>query len=534
MFFKRSRVERTEMVGAARLGEAVAVACVSLDAEGRPSLKQLRSAQAPTQVDLIQLLDRLWKSGMPPSVQVLDRGQYTLTATEVPDVPREEWVDALRWQLSDLVDYPVDDAVIQVLAVPESTQLRANKTAIVLVAPQEQALQMLLQAADEGHEWAATEVPEIAMRNVCALGEVDGKAHALMVFGEVYSILVITYQGELLMARTIEVGLSAVPEDESLRSAALGRAGLEVLRTLDTFERIHSQVQLCHVSVALPAGYEGAMEVLRDLVYQPLRELDLQAQLDLSALGDQAARVSANPGFTELCAIGSALRQWSERRQVSQVSMQLASAALLSPTWGLERALRLSGALAGATLGLSLALSLWASRESREADTLQQTLATLTGTVPSGAPRPRILVELEELRETEQRQKVVKNALVAMSGDSVGNYSGYLKALSRQAPGSLWITGLSVQPNGLDLELSGRMTDPRQLPVYLERLASEPLFRGRRFAQVEMKAGTPREGSGWGGFTEFRLKARASTPTGRTSGAANAPAAPAASEAPKP
>ncbi|MBT9611016.1 MAG: hypothetical protein IV110_13370, partial [Aquabacterium sp.] len=187
------------------------MSCASVETaeDGLPVLSRLFTQHADTQADVIHVLQREWKRRVPATALVLDRGQYSLAATEAPDVPREEWAEALRWQLSDLVEYPVDDAVLQLLAVPEATQLRASNASIVLMCSHQQALQLDTEAADEGMVWSAIEVPETALRNICALGEEDGKAHALMVFGEHYSVLVVTFQGELLMARTIEVALSS-------------------------------------------------------------------------------------------------------------------------------------------------------------------------------------------------------------------------------------------------------------------------------------------------------------------------------------
>ena len=213
--------------------------------------------------------------------------------------------------------------------------------------------------------------------------------------------------------------------------------------------------------------------------------------------------------FNELCAIGAALRPWSERRGVLQISMQLPQGALAEPSWGLEKGATWAGALVALAVVASVGLNLWGLRQQRLADELEKSVAGLGGTTTGTVPRPRILVELEELRETEQRQRAIKEALTRMSAEAVGSYSGYLKALSRQSQGALWITGLTVQPNGLDVELRGRMTDPRQLPVYLEHLAAEQLFRGRRFAQLEIKALAANEQTAHANVSEFSLRARA-------------------------
>jgi MSHA biogenesis protein MshI len=512
MFFKRRRVERAQILGVATSGDRVTAAGVGTNADGSLALNWLWSDLAQSTPDIIRSLQQAWGPKLPPSVLVADRGEYTLVATEAPEVPRDEWREALRWQLKDQVTYPIDNAIIEVLAVPEATQVRASHASIVLIAPHDEANRNYLESSDEGHDWLAHEVPETALRNICALGEVDGKAHALMAFGESYSMLVITCGGELLMARTIEVSLSEEGDGEEQRGAAIGRAGLEVLRTLDTFERIHSQAQLAHVSVALPPGFEGAMDVLADLVYQPLKPLHLGDLFDCSSLRDQSVAQAAT--FAELCAVGAALRQHATHRGVAQISM-LPPALQGGPvSWNLDQGARACAALGGLVIVGSVALSGVSVTRTVQADAAEKSASTLAQGVPQGAPRPPIMIEMEALRETSKRQTELRDSLSRLANEQSGHYSQYLTALARQAPGSLWITGLTVAPNGSDMELRGRMMDPLALPAYMGRLANEAQFRGRRFSQLEVKS-LDNDGAGSGdgnavqGVSEFSLRASA-------------------------
>jgi MSHA biogenesis protein MshI len=521
MFFKRRRVERAQILGVARTGNRVTAAGVGTNAEGGLALNWLWSDVASGMPEVIRGLQQAWGPKLPPSVLVADRGEYTLVATEAPEVPREEWREALRWQLKDQVTYPIDNAIIEVLAVPEATQVRASHASIVLIAPHDEANRNYLQSSDEGHDWVAHDVPETALRNICALGEVEGKAHALMAFGDTYSMLVITCGGELLMARTIEVSLNDPDDPEEHRGGAIGRAGLEVLRTLDTFERIHSQAQLAHVTVALPPGFDGAMEVLADLVYQPLKALHLGELLDCSQLRDQGVAMAAT--FAELCAIGGALRQYATQRGTSQISL-LPPALQGGPvSWNLDHAARACAALAGLAFLGSLGLSGVAVTRMVQADAAEKSASSVAEGVPQGAPRPPIMIELEALRETSKRQSELRESLGKLANEQSGHYSQYLMALARQAPGSLWIVGLDIAPNGRDMELRGRLMDPLALPAYLGKLAAEPQFRGRRFTQVELKSldgsnAAFGDTAGLQGVSEFVLKASAKSEPAATAG----------------
>jgi MSHA biogenesis protein MshI len=505
MVFSRRRVAGPQWLGVAKVGGAASAMCVSFPSEGLPKLNWMWFQGVDGLPDLIEGLHKARGRRLPPSSLVLDRGQYTLVSAQAPDVPREEWPDALRWQLRDQIEHAIDDAVIDVLALPEGSQTRATRASIVLVKPLTQAQQIYLESDDEGHDWQVVEVPETALRNICALSEEEGKAQALMVFGEQYGMLVITFKGELLMTRTIEVVASAIAGGLEARGAAVGRAGLEVLRTLDTFERMHSQVNLSGLSVALPAGAEGMVEVLGDLVYVPITQLKLSDHLDLSALGDQAEALSNTPTFEQLCALGAALRLQGIDKGVQQISLKLPVQAKNSTPWSLDMGVKLAGATTAVAVTLGMGFHAWAGRMAVQAQEAEQALAVVQGKAPQGLPKPPMLAELEGLRTLEKNNRALHDAITRFNETASGHYSEFLEALSRQAGGNLWITALVVHPNGQDIELRGRMTNPASLPAYLERLESEPRFNGRRFARLEIKALDPESLQGASGVSEFSL-----------------------------
>lgn len=168
----------------------------------------------------------------------------------------------------------------------------------------------------------------------------------------------------------------------------------------------------------------------------------------------------------------------------------------------LRRQREMTGSVAGlvalaVTLFLSVALTFGlrvkSSQALKQASVTEASLADLKA--PSAAAlstSPSITAtELARLRAVESGQERVRAALNSGQVGSTQGYSPYLLALSRQMQGKLWLTDFSVAPDGRSLELGGRMTDPRELPEYLKRLNAEPLFRGREFAQLSLKAMVP-------------------------------------------
>jgi MSHA biogenesis protein MshI len=239
-------------------------------------------------------------------VALLQRQQYQLVTLDAPDVPREDWRSAVRWRLKDMVEFPVDDAGVDVLEVPPEASSRRQPSLIAVAAPAE-ALRPLVEAGEEaGLPWQALDVPETALRNLSALFATPGRSHALLHFGDTHGTLVITLGGELLLSRQIDVTQAQIADDnEAMRQMAFDRAGLELQRTLDGFERVFTQTSLERLQVLPGAGVGAFCDYARDLVYVAVAEADAAEVLDLAAV--PALR---EPGALApyLVAIGAALR----------------------------------------------------------------------------------------------------------------------------------------------------------------------------------------------------------------------------------
>ena len=449
-------------------------------------------------------------------IGVLDRAVYRMQASDAPgDVPRENWSDALRWQLKDQVDFPVDDAVMDVLEVPHSTQLRQNNAVMAFMVPRADYTGIELAADDLGLFWTALDVPETALRNICALAEDGEKAKALVAFGEQHGMLVITYKGELLMARYIEVAMSAITGEEEVRGAALSRAALEILRTVDTFERMHSQVQLSGMTVALPPGCgPEVLELLAELIYVPLSALELSSWFDLEPLGaEESRRVNSNATFVELCALGAALRASEAMAERPQLKLLDPESVLgQSPPWGALLGVRLVGIVAVVGIASGVALSAAATAYNLKADRTEAELDGLRKVESANPPSP-IVSELESLRQKEAQQRQMQDTLMGSMAWASQGYSEYLMALGRQTHPSVWITKLTVVGDGHDISMTGLTIQAQAIPRYLQGLAQEERFKGRRFAQIDMGAMAGEEAME--GVVQFQLRTMPSDQGGR-------------------
>lgn len=237
---------------------------------------------------------------------VLQRHQYQLLPAEAPEVPREQWADAVRWQLRDLVSFPVADAQIDLLEIPAETNQRGRPSVLAAIAPRQELAPIAEDALRARAPWKVMDLPETALRNLAALLEEPGRGIALLLIDETHCTLVITASGELLQARHIDVSAAQIAEpDEALRQQAFDRAGLELQRTLDSFERLFSRVTLSRLVVSTTTS-DDFTDYVRELLYVPVVRLRIEDCIDFDGadLAGTLTTATVSP-----IAIGAALRR---------------------------------------------------------------------------------------------------------------------------------------------------------------------------------------------------------------------------------
>lgn len=117
----------------------------------------------------------------------------------------------------------------------------------------------------------------------------------------------------------------------------------------------------------------------------------------------------------------------------------------------------------------------------------QEKLTVLSKKVAERAVSPALAAEIAAAKAALAASHEVMAILD--SGD-LGNRTGFsalMSGFSRQTQPDLWLTGFVVSRGGDEIEIRGRLLDPAKLPVYVQRLSSEPVFQGRRFDALEMR-----------------------------------------------
>jgi MSHA biogenesis protein MshI len=239
---------------------------------------------------------------------LLAPGEYQMLLVEAPSVPESELKTAIRWKVKESLNYPVENATVDVLQIPANKNRTDQRPqSLYAIAANNQIIQKrmsLFEAA--GLELGVIDIPEIAQRNIAALFEQKDRALGLLVFDEQGGLLTFTAEGELFMSRRIEITVGQLTDaNEKLREQYRDRVELELQRSLDYFDRQFNHLSLGRVMLSVP-DETGLLKFLNSVVGVSVETLDLSQVMDVSAVPGLA-----DSGFVAqvLHILGAALRQ---------------------------------------------------------------------------------------------------------------------------------------------------------------------------------------------------------------------------------
>lgn len=220
---------------------------------------------------------------------LLSARQYQLQLLDAPaGVPEAEIKSAIRWRLKDYLDYPVESATLDVLALPadKSPANRGQPVYAISARNQDIEARMKLFAAAK-IPLSIIDVAEMAQRNLAMMFETDHRAIAMLSFSDEGGLLTFSAEGELYLSRRIEISLEqltgAVPET---REQLFERIALELQRSLDHFDRQFSNIPLARLLLAPVPDELGLAAYLAGNLSAPVQSVNLGEVLDFHEVPD--------------------------------------------------------------------------------------------------------------------------------------------------------------------------------------------------------------------------------------------------------
>lgn len=289
-------------------GDRIALAHILRNPGVRPEIRMLDSFAADEgEIKALQRLRTARQLKSHACTTLMAAGEYHISQLDAPSVPPAERKEALRWGLKGIVDYPLETACIDVLDIPMDGAGAGRQASVFAVSAAEQAVRARVRPFEEAKiPLAAVDIPELAQRNVAALFEDENRGLAFLRLDAAGGQLTLTFHGELIALRRVEVSAQQLAEGNAERRAqVMERLVLELQRSLDNFDRQYSFIPVSKLMVATCPAVEGIVASLSENLYVPVLEMDLGQVLDFPAVPELR-----DPQFQakNILLIGAALR----------------------------------------------------------------------------------------------------------------------------------------------------------------------------------------------------------------------------------
>lgn len=308
MFAKRA-ARGHQRLAASQHDEGLALALVDHQAADGPALARVEwlAGDASRTAPQLARLAREHRLGRVACSGIVAPSDYSLVLVDTPEVPPAELRAAMRWRVKELIDFHIDDAVIDVFDVP-GTDGRASRRTYAVAARQERVQRVVAAAQGAGLALDVVDIPEFALRNLAVRLPENETGVALIHVDARHGLLTVTRRGALYFSRRLDGGRERLLHTGTTLNPAmegqLDALTIEIQRSLDFYERHFAQPSIATVILAgMPVQVEGMTEYLQSQLGIPTRWLDLTSLCPMSPrpAEDVLARCTL--------AIGAALRE---------------------------------------------------------------------------------------------------------------------------------------------------------------------------------------------------------------------------------
>jgi len=251
------QLQQKDLVGVYITTDGIAVAEVKASADGRPELKSCDFISSSESTDqLTQLTGYIKNNGLKkkPCVVVLDETQYNLIQLPAPPVEDEELKSAVRWNIKDLINYPVEDAVIDVFRVP--VQEHREGKIYVVATPKADIQQTVDLIRKTGLRLHAIDIEELSLGEIIEQMSDYQRGVAVLHLDSSNGAISLYSNSALYLSRKIDAGMKQL--EEALAQDNVTEATeriyesiiLELQRSLDYYESEFSRPPITKLIVA--------------------------------------------------------------------------------------------------------------------------------------------------------------------------------------------------------------------------------------------------------------------------------------------
>lgn len=241
---------------------------------------------------------------------LLNIGEYHLLVVDAPEVPPQELRAAVRWKIRDLIDFNIDDAVLDVFDAPPGGPAGTVKQMYVVVAKNATIRDRIDKLEQNGVNLKIVDIPELAMRNLAARLPEDQFGLVTLFFSQQQCLITLTHTGILFLTRSVDFKYGEFNDSSNNSAEFSNRLALEIQRSLDYYEQHYHQAAIQTIAILPPpVNLDGLDSALQQRLGLTIRSITLDDVFNTdheSDNSDQALDIES--AATCMLAVGCALR----------------------------------------------------------------------------------------------------------------------------------------------------------------------------------------------------------------------------------
>jgi len=254
MFFNRKPIGNT-LCAFSFNAEGLSFVMVEKNGKEKPRILHWETVSCPQNDYLVVLrgLSKQFKLSKRRCAFTLHADDYRLLHVDAPPVPEDEMVAAIKWDVQDIIDLPVEETTFDIFPTPEdSGQSKSVNVVAARRAPLVEKIELLKKAKIN---LTIVDIEELALLNLVSAVSGDVKGVVGILLHDSYGVINFCKNGELYFTRRLELGFNNLDQThDTLESLAL-----EIQRSIDYFDRHFSTTSMS--SVALMPSFEAATVV---------------------------------------------------------------------------------------------------------------------------------------------------------------------------------------------------------------------------------------------------------------------------------
>jgi MSHA biogenesis protein MshI len=302
------------IVGISFLQKGIAIAVSKFIDNQNPKLINCEFIPTKNSQDEQHILDALVEKlglGEYDCYLALTSDKYRRINIEAPIVSEHEISEAIRWKISDLIEFPIEKAIIDFYPVPPTQRANGSKMLEVIASPDDQIKVQVDKCIKAGLKLKVIDIQETLLRNLAVLLPENNRGVAILHLLESSGTILIEKNATIFLSRQFDIGYKKLGLDRQnsvnndLESLEQNNLALEIQRSLDYVESYYGIPPISGLAIIPLAKYtQNLLDILNKNHGITARIMDLSAIVDSDILLDDVTQSYCSP------VIGATLRNF--------------------------------------------------------------------------------------------------------------------------------------------------------------------------------------------------------------------------------